>query len=522
MEFNHGRISGNLVRAIVFFMIAIAAVSTALYATHQLHLTHDSMSYALVSQEIVSGRGIRTPVTLFQGVSPDSEGTVPFVVQPPLLPLLLALLGAVKPGILWPGQVLNVLSHIITAVFCGLIAERLRGTIIGIVTGITVAFAWPLLMVSYVLWSESLFIALTVMSIWFLQMSRYAKRQKLALCGAGILAGAAIATRFAGIALLPLFLWEVFSRYKSKKQKSVFVFGVLAFLIPVAIGAILLVRNYVLSGAIRGYEEPEQARSVYEAIYGVLAGCINQFGIKGFALKAIILFLFFLGPVGMLFVFDRQMKAIVRAFRNGFDLTAGFIVSYVGLMVYAMVRYQLGFDMRFFVPLAPFILIVIILITDAGWQSMAGTHMQKPAEGARVISLVTIVALMLFKFYWASPVFSIADTGSEKFLSSDTLNWVTNHLPRETLIATNEPVKLAFFGRYPTLMLPNRTLNPDMYTPYGMRTQVPKRMSQVAAEYLILFISQDVPVKGYLFKEEVGRFRLVYDCPDGAIYRLNE
>ncbi len=501
-----------------------------LYATYHIRLSPDSMHYALASQQIRSGRGVRVPIIPFQGPSADTRGTVPFLIQPPLLPLFLALLGGVAPGKVWPAQVLNIFSHTAIALFSCLIAKRLCGASFGIITGIAVAFALPLLLVSQYLWSEPLFIALVVMCIWCLQMSRYVNREQFPLYGAGLLAAAAIATRFAGVALIPLFLWETIRIWKSRTEKSAIVFRIIAFLVPLCIVAILFVRNYVLSGTIRGFQCPNPQRSIYAAICSVMQGIALQFGIKGFKAQIAILFLIFLVIVILV---RSKMDRNIQALKKGLDMIILFMVSYTGVIIVAMVRYQPHLELRFVAPLVPFILITAVFIIELAWRSMTVTRIHKLLlHSGRIIFIILIIVGLLFTLWWKSSFFSPVETVNKRFLSSQTFGWLKTSLPPETIIATNEPFKVAFWGGYPTLRLINRLWNPYHDIPDDMCYQLPRRMSEVGSHYLILFADEDgldeehfgefVSALSRRKRADIDKFRLMYNCSDGVVYHLSK
>jgi multisubunit Na+/H+ antiporter MnhC subunit len=490
------------------------------------------MRFALVSQQILSGKGLRMPI-IGGGESPDkpdSSGTVPFLVQPPLLPIVYAIFGGVTPEKVWPAQVLNIFSHIMVAIFSCLIVGRLRSTGVGIATGIAVAFAFPLLDVSHYAWSEPLFIALVITSIWCLMSSRHLKPRWSYVLGSSCLSAAAIATRTAGVALLPLFLWEAILMWKNRNRQTNINFNLLWLLIPFVTVGILFTRSYLLSGTIRGFDQPDPERTWCAAIYGIMCDIGGQLGIYGLGDKFLLGFFFSVPLIFILIFLNSQKDEFFQIFWSGFDLVIVFIAIYTGVIIYTMHKYQPLFERRYTAPLLPFLIISAMVILDFGWRTLLVTRMCKYANHGLMLSLVLIIGLIIYRTY-SHPLTLYLENANKKFVESQTYCWLIKECPARSIVYTNKAFRLAFFGGYPTLRLATREHYPNFHIPDDMQTQLPKSMSEVGARYLILFADRKGLDEKYYGKfisslskrENVSdKLTIMYECPDGVVYSLRK
>ena len=97
------------------------------------------MTYSLISQEIISGNGISVPMIYSLKYNYDfSSGMVPYLAQPPLLPLLFAMLGGVTPQNFFAAKILNVMSHVTISIFTFLLIKTHRRMIFDRQTGVEV------------------------------------------------------------------------------------------------------------------------------------------------------------------------------------------------------------------------------------------------------------------------------------------------------------------------------------------------------------------------------------------------
>ena len=113
-------------------------------------------------------------------------------------------------------------------------------------------------------------------------------------------------------------------------------------------------------------------------------------------------------------------------------------------------------------------------------------------------------------------------------LHSCTYNWTIENYEKNTIIVTNNPFNLSFFGGYSTVTLPGKKWykNPR---PEDMASVLKNSMLKVGAQVLVLF-EYEVNEARYgskflgLFNksEENDAFMLVHECSDGVVYSLKE
>lgn len=198
--------------------------------TSGLGISPDSVSYITAARNLAQGSG------LFQC------DTSPFVLFGPVYPFLLAFLYRLTT--IDPYQIarfINAVCYGLIVVLSYVLAKRnVPAMTLPIV--ITVFLGAPLLSVSLMVWTEPLFIFLSL--IFFLSLSRSSSPYPSAL-----LAAVASLTRFAGITLIGSgFLYLLFN----KRFKAALLFGISA-LIPFSLW---LLRNWFLYGEPMGPRQP--------------------------------------------------------------------------------------------------------------------------------------------------------------------------------------------------------------------------------------------------------------------------
>lgn len=270
----------NKYEILIYGVLITCSVLAALLAVKNIKISPDSMRFGLVSQQILSGNGIRVPIIRLEDNFVPVKGAIPFLDQMPLLPILFALLGSVTSQNYLPAQLLNLICHVATSIFTFLLMKSLYDNkSIALLTGILVSFAYPLLWNTNHILSEPLFIALIAAVIYFLISSRNpdSRHFRRNLFIAGICASAAILTRNAGIALIPVFLWESFIIKKNKSPESKFTSSVLLLTLPIITTVIIFVRNYIISGSLRGFNQASPERPYLDALTGTIETIYQQF-----------------------------------------------------------------------------------------------------------------------------------------------------------------------------------------------------------------------------------------------------
>jgi len=506
-------------------LIIISALS-ALVAVENIKISTDSMRYALISQQILSGNGIRIPLIEFDNIIPV-DGTVPFLVQPSLMPILLAMLGGVAPQSFLAAQILNVICHVAIAIFTFLLMRNFCNKYIALLTGILVSTSFPMLYVTNHFISEPLFITLTVVAIYFLITSRdikYQHNHRLIL--AGICASAAILTRYAGIALLVVFFWEAFILIKNKKLKSNYGHILLAITIPLTTIVLLFARNYMILGTIEGINLPKPERSYLDALTGTIEMLFMQFQLGKNSIILIILFMMLF--IISIFINTTIRRELLKFFHSGLDLIIIFIISYTILISYTLANQQPYFELRYVIPLVPFLFIISIFIIVFVWERIKFKRFSKLSLGGMILSLGIIAFGNSYKTHLNLPEFFYKNEKVYSILQSCTYKWIKENYGNDIIIATNEPYRLSFFGGYSTIIFPNKKWIPNYPIPENMEHLLPKRMSEVGAQVLALFDGLKEQHYGSylarLFNErkDYDKFTIAYECPDGVVYHLKK
>ncbi len=237
--------TGILVAAVAIVALSLVATSSVLAAvwSYGPGLNPDSMNYVAGARSILAGEG-------FLG----THGT-PLVYWPPFLSLVLAALGLTGVDLIRLGGVLNAM------LFGGIVAasgfwllRSCRRPALAVLGAAWVAASVPLFNVSCMLWSEPLFIFLTVLVLWQVQRCLEAPAKR-ALVVAGALVAMASMTRYIGAVLGVVGCLMILLGSKEtvrKRLAACFLFGIVAAM-PLTLW---MLRNRALTGEFAGPRSP--------------------------------------------------------------------------------------------------------------------------------------------------------------------------------------------------------------------------------------------------------------------------
>lgn len=513
-----------------YVLLIITSAISAILAVKNIILSSDSITYGLVSQQILDGNGIRIPIIGILGFdSPvPVNGTVPFLVQPPLLPIFLSLLGGLSPQSYLASQALNVLCHVLVAIFTFSIMKIFSDRGPALLTAMLVTVSWPLLNITHRITSETLFSALIIASIFFLTLSRNsghnAYRRNLLI--ASIFASAAILTRYAGIALLAVFLWEAFLQIKKRKRNAELGTAILAIAIPVLTIAMLFTRNYLELGTIRGIYLPTPERSYLDSFTGLMHMLFLQFhlGRLAGALSVIFMACF----VSYILINAESRREALRIFNFGLDYLIIFTISYLTLIYVTLMKDQPYFEVRYVTPLVPFLFMISVVVIFAAWKRIKFQGHPRLSLVGLILSLSLLSTATCYKTYLYMPEFYYKQDKSRSFVNSCLYELIVRHYGNDTVITTNEPYQLSFFGGYSTVIMPNRKWVPNVVIPSNMEELLPEKMLESGSRVLVLF--HDVKKEhfgtyvAYLFssRKSDNNFYKAYECSDGVVYNLKD
>lgn len=515
----------------IFVILISASTLAALFAVKNIIISTDSITYGLISQQIIAGNGIRIPVIgviEFDNMVPVN-GTVPYLTQPPLLSTLLAIFGGIAPHDYLSGQIVNVICHVIISIFTFLLMKKIYDkTIIALLTGLLVSFSYPMLWNTHHLISETLFIALIVAAIYFLVLSRHSDHHQCnrSIVAAGIFASAAILARYAGIALIAVFFLEAIILIKNKKIQYQYKSIILATAMPIITFLSLFTRNYILLGTTRGINLPAPERSYLEALAGTIKMLYMQFqlGEKTGILLIILMMLF----IVYIAINSNVRRELLKYSRSGLDLLVFFIIIYTALIFITLAKDQPYYELRYMSPSAPFLFVLSIALIVFVWDQIKLMGFYKLSLIGLLLSLGIITFGTCYKAYSYVPDLRYHQQKLYSIVDSCTYNWMADNYGDDIVVTTNKPFRLSFFGGYSTLVLPSRKWIPNARIPENMKQALPKRMSEVGSQVLVLFDGINEQhyeryVTGLFSKrEDNANFALVYECPDGVVYKLKE
>lgn len=511
---------------LLFVPVLILGLLGGIVSVNNIILTSDSMTYGLVSQQILAGNGLRVPLTWFDSSAVPSDGTVPLLMHPPLFPTLLALFGGVTSHSLLAAQILNIIFHSLIGIFTYLMVRILfENKAISFVAGSLSVISLPLLQVAHHIWSETMFIAFTVATLYYLIRSRlypdvnYMRN----VIVASIFSCAAILTRNAGISLIMLFFWELMMVIKNKKSTLPVV---VAFLLPVITVIILFARNYLIAHSVRGDFQWPVNTTYLEAFVGAAEMLFSQFqlGVRSTVFIVVIVTSSFI--VIMLSAIGR--REFINYFKKGFDLIIVFVLSYFGLIWFALAEKQPSFEVRFMAPLVPFLIIIILCAPFFTGQMLRQKGLPRLASIILMAGFSSVCLVTGYKTVLNLTEFSYKQEKLYSILRSCIYEKVVTSYGKETIIATNLPYQLSFFGGYPTVVLPRKPYLKGNAFPQDMNTLLPSRLKDIGSNVIALFDRIDEEKFGSyitgLSRKTIHneKLELAYECPDGVIYHLKQ
>ena len=526
-------------------LVVLTALLAGGRAACYIRLDNDGMRYALVADQILKGRGLRIPITFYPMLltsSPDSTGTMPVTNNPPLLPIAFAAMGGVRPGCIWTAQVVNVCAHIASSLFSFLITRRMAVVLAGTMAGLLVAVALPLLTLVGQVWSEALFISFFIITIGLLQASRMKGEKGGLLLGSGCTASGAFLTRWIGVTLVPLFVWESLVAFRRGGIKQGGRTAVLTLTLPVVVISSFLTRNYRIMGSTHGlWEKPGPPQSWIGHVLGFGGRLQELLDLTVPGARVTTVFGLLVVPVAIL-IFSRKWRPeIGRIFASGLDLVLLAAVFYMVGCAHSLATILMYYDPRFSAPLYPLISIAGVTLIASGWDALRDGRFRRCAAVGLAVSLSICVMGEARRSFDNLPRTSPSgDYGT----TIGAYTYVTARSGPGSIIVTNTPSMVSFFSGVPTVCLPYR--HPWLAwqkIPDDIDRVLPEKMKQIGADYLLLLrVIDGLPREEWIglengLPEDVwGKFiadisrgedvskelEKVYECPRGVVYKLRD
>jgi hypothetical protein len=296
--------------------------------------------------------------------------------------------------------------------------------------------------------------------------------------------------------------------------------------LPLITISAVFVKNYVLLGTIRGVTLPVPDRTLPEAVTGTLKMLFLQFQL-GMGTSILVILLMAL-PILLIAANADRRKEVITFFYSGLDSIFIYIIGYTAMICVTMAKDQPVLEVRYVTPLAPFLLIVSIFVIVFAWERVEFRKFSRLPLYAMIVSLGIVFSGVFYKTYLHLPDFAYKQEKVYSILNYCTYKWIKSNYGKDTIIATNKPYRLSFFGGYSTILMPNRKYVLNMWILENMERALPDRMSEVGADVLALFDEIKEGTFGRYVeglndhRKSDDNFILVYECPDGVVYKLKE
>jgi len=363
----------SIATAAAFGLVGAVIVwyATSLYGPG---VSSDSVRYLSTAQSLLDGHGF----TLYDGN--------PLLYAPPLFPTLLAALGLL-------GLDLPTASRILNALIFGLIlftadrwfAARFRLRPSADIAVIAVVLSASLLTVSSYVWTEPLFALLVLVFLIRLERpeTELAWGRTVTL---GVIVGLACLTRYIGLILIP---YGILASVVSSDQRRAKLTHAAAFiLIPLAMLAPWLMRNYAISGTLTG-ARPAPTSPLVEVLQQTASGLAEWYYRIGS-----------LNPVLASITVAVIVLAVVAYFRSKYSqpvdvrlrivsmLGPGFSVYYiVSLIVLASFFHFDRLGNRLLSPVFVPLLMIVFTVLDQATETRAGRSVRWRKVAVLTISI---------------------------------------------------------------------------------------------------------------------------------------
>jgi hypothetical protein len=244
-------------RAAPWVPVAAAAALFAAGAAltrHGAAVTPDSVQYLSAAVHAARGQGLASSITDL----PVTPAQVPFAAWPPLYPLGLAALLRLGLPLFEAARWLGVVLTALAAFPLAAVARRTAGPRAVGPAVLAYALFFPPVMLAGFAWSEPAFILLSLSSLALLGRALSTEpRYPWPEAAAGLLAGAAMLTRYVGFTLIGASVVGLWLLTLERAPRR-FWGGLLAYLLPAALpNALWLGRNRLVTGFWFGDARPE-------------------------------------------------------------------------------------------------------------------------------------------------------------------------------------------------------------------------------------------------------------------------
>jgi 4-amino-4-deoxy-L-arabinose transferase-like glycosyltransferase len=439
--------NSRLIFSILLFVAFIFPFSFLVWSTPLgIGVSPDSVTYIDTARNLLSGKGLQS-------------GDMPLTHFPPVYPIVLAVSGLwgsdPLPGARWLHATLFGLNALLIGVITfWSTTKSVVGSLISILFFISSAQMFDLHTWA---WSEPAFLFLCFSA--FLLIALYISRPgKWLLLGASLFAGAAITTRYIGLALI-LAIMAIILLFGAKRFRDRITDSLILLLVAILPSAIWFLRNILVTQS--AIDRTLAIHPIHFTHIESLVTTLYNFWIpipcSDCSVISLILFLFAgsLVLVGYLFVMRNELRGKASIEFVIQTLMLLFSISYV-LFLFASISFadaQIPLDSRILSPvyISGVIFVISVFRKTADRLSKDGIW-----RGFLVLSL------LLIGINWGSTISSanyLRDKGkgytSLAWRNSESIAFIKT-LPEDSIIYSNGPDAIRFLAQRETKLLPLR------------------------------------------------------------------
>lgn len=357
-------------------LVALSAGGVALVLLREgnygIGLGSDSRDFVATARSLLEGNGFTTW---------DGE---PIAKNAPLFPAILVFFGLLNLKIITVGAFLNAIAFgVIILTTTVWLKTYVKSSFLIIWTGCAIALWVPLADLSAILMTDTLFIALTVLSLYTLDRFIATIHQPMMIVSA-VCASLAWLTRYQGVALVATALLLILMQQGFTLQRKMRYAAVYSIIVGTPMAS-WIIRNLIATGTFAGsreghlqYQDPlildaitselfywtlgdtgsRYVNTLSEALFGVTETGMST---PGIIYRTVILLAVALG-IGYAFIYSRR-----RSYReNSMALAVPVIFAFLYIVTIAippLIQYE-GIYVRYLIPLYVPILVVIVIILD--------------------------------------------------------------------------------------------------------------------------------------------------------------
>ena len=395
----------------------------------------DTMNFVDIARNIATGRGISQSALGFNQAhfSIDDQIPMPLTAQPPLYPLLIALLSFFGLPYAGAGLLISIICYGLILLIAYRVSFEIydvRAALLSV--GFLLLYA-PLYKVSKTTFSEPTSIVFFLISFWLLiQMCNSATYRSWIPAGAGLATGLTFATRYAFLALFPLSVLFIFLESRRKlRDLSLYIAG---FIIPA--GAVLA-RNFLVSGKFLS-TRISSTDSLNSLIHQALRAVTEEYsnGLKP-DIQVALLILSVLILVALLFRRHKLLDTIYAVFfRKGGYLLTFWVLGYMTFLIFVKTRVHLDpINWRLILPAG-----IILALLFAAF-IIKSTEMKTQY----ILCIVLIIALFMIKNEVMVTIRKPIVDRDQYIANSERLSWVAQHTTSHDLIIADGAVDICFY-----------------------------------------------------------------------------